>query len=111
MQRLQAVVLKEFQNVLGEWNLGAATDAAIACGQPLLLKRFQTLSPEIQQQLWDALEALSSSEESPAEVSPNVVIRRVLENQLTDEDWSAIAAAAANAIHQQILDRLPLKFA
>jgi len=108
MKQLQSMVLREFQRVLLEWNLGAGTEAAIACGQALLLERFKTLPVKLQQELWAVSE---TSLEAQDEVSANAVIRKTIETQLTDEDWSAIATAAANAIHRQILDHLPLKSA
>jgi hypothetical protein len=108
MKRLQSMVLTEFQRVLLEWNLGAGTQAAIACGQALLLERFKTLPVELQQELWDVSE---TPLETQGEVSSNAVIRHIIETQLTAEDWSAIATAAANAIQRQILHHLPLKSA
>lgn len=106
MKGLQSMVLEEFQTLLCEWNLGVGTEAAIACGCALLLQRFQTLSPEMQQQLWHCFEKSQSASESQVVTSSALVIREILQVTLLENDWKAIAQAAATAVQHQVLAHL-----
>lgn len=110
MKQLQSFLIKEFQQLLMAWELGAGAESAIACGQVILLKRFQNPPLEIQQQLWQILEDSQASLEGRA-VESTASVRAILHEVLLQEDWEAIADAAASAIHHQVLIRCPSKSA
>jgi hypothetical protein len=107
MRQLQSIVIRELRELLMEWDLGFGTDAAIACGQILVLKRLQKPSVEVQQQLWAVLEeetAKGVQVSSPARAQVKVILGQVL----SEADWLAIADAAGQAVQRQVVQQQQL---
>jgi hypothetical protein len=107
MRQLQAIVIRELRELLMEWDLGFGTDAAIACGQILVLERLQKPSVEIQQQLWAVLEeetAKGVQVSSPVRAQVKTILGQVL----LESDWLAIADAAGQAVQRQVVQQQQL---
>jgi hypothetical protein len=107
MRQLQSIVIRELRELLMEWDLGFGTDAAIACGQILVLKRLQKPSVEVQQQLWAVLEeetAKGVQVASPVRAQVKVILGQVL----SESDWMAIADAAGQAVQRQVVQQQQL---
>jgi hypothetical protein len=101
MRQLQAIVLAEFRELLEPFNLGIGMEAAFECGRQLVLDRLSQPAVDIQTQLWAALEASQANLLSP---SLKADVKEILRRVLTQDDWHAIAEAAAESIRSQVLD-------
>lgn len=95
-QRLRALVLSELQQLLTGGNLGVGTEAAWRVGKERLMLRLKKPSPHVLAQLKLALAKGWDTPEAHAN------LQLAIHSALTAEDWEAIAAAAAHAIHQQV---------
>jgi hypothetical protein len=104
LRLLQAIVLAEFRALLEPFNLGIGIEAAFHCGRQLVLERLNQPSAEIQTQLWAALEAYDASQATILPPSLKTDVKGILRSVLTQEDWHAIAAAAAESIRSQVLE-------
>lgn len=96
-QKLRSLVLKTLQQLLAEG------DHALDIGKERLLLRLQQPSPEIQAQLKTVLAEALSHPSSSISDSAQALLKQTIYTALTDEDWQAIADAAANAIQLHIL--------
>jgi hypothetical protein len=104
MRQLQALVIRELRELLMEWDLGYGTDAAITCGQTLVLGRLQKPSIEIQQQLWALLEE-ETTQEKEVPGSVHAQVKSILGQILSQSDWLAIADAAGQAVQRQVVQQ------
>ena len=102
-QQLRSLVLKTLQQLLAEGNLGVGLDNALAIGKERLLRRLQQPTPEIQAQLKTVLAEALSHPSSSISDSAQALLKKTIYAALTDEDWQAIANAAASAIQLHIL--------
>ncbi|MEM1308199.1 MAG: hypothetical protein AAGF98_01640 [Cyanobacteria bacterium P01_H01_bin.153] len=102
-QRLRSLVLRAFQRLLTDGNLGVGTDAAWSVGQKRLVQRLKQPSPDIQAQLKLVLaEDLAATENEPLSAAAQTLLQETVYTALTPEDWDDIAAAAAKAVQQQV---------
>ena len=102
--RLRSIVMREFQELLADWNLGIGSEAALACGRALLMERLQHPTLEVQEQLLAVLEedlASPQGEERPKPLRAGV--KGLLRSVLTQADWELIAASAGNSVRAQII--------
>jgi hypothetical protein len=104
MRQLQALVIRELRELLMEWDLGFGTDAAIACGQTLVLARLQKPSIEVQQELWAVLEE-EKTKEAEFSSSVHAQVKSILGQILSQSDWLAIADAAGEAVQRQVVQQ------
>ncbi|MEM9818267.1 MAG: hypothetical protein AAF827_17915 [Cyanobacteria bacterium P01_D01_bin.6] len=101
--RKSCLVLRAFQRLLTDGNLGVGTDAAWSVGQERLVQRLKQPSPDIQAQLKLVLaEDLAATENEPLSAAAQTLLQETVYTALTPEDWDDIAAAAAKAVQQQV---------
>lgn len=104
--RLRSILMREFQELLADWNLGIGSEAALACGRALLMERLQHPTLEVQEQLSAVLEedlASPQGEERPKPLRAEV--KELLRNVLTQADWELIAASAGNSVQKQVMEQ------
>ncbi|HBE21056.1 MAG TPA: hypothetical protein DEG17_17340 [Cyanobacteria bacterium UBA11149] len=93
--------MEALKDLLGKSNLGVGMVAAMTCGEKLLSTRLQHCSVAVQEQLWKILaEKLATREVSPSNL---IQLRLLLCQLLTQEDWEAMATAAANNVRQEVM--------
>lgn len=99
------MVMQAWKRLVAEWDLGIGREAAEAKGQELIFERLHHPQPAIQEKLIALLEAKLSKPQGEWEMTEAVhaEIRAVLNQVLTQEDWSAIAASASDRIRHQVL--------
>ena len=104
-QRIRSIVLKEFRDLLQEFNLGMGIDAAFICGKARLQGHLENPSRSIQEQLWVILEedfnVQNTDELKPLRSGVKAIVQRLL----TSEDWRSIASAAGNAIKDELMEQ------
>jgi hypothetical protein len=107
VQRLQSLILDELRRLLTDGNLGIGTDAAWRLGKERLMRRLKQPSPDCQTQLkWVLAEDMANHE--PLSAEAHALLQQTIYAALTPEDWDDIAAAAANAIQQHVVEYLKL---
>lgn len=102
--QLRSLVSRGFSAILGAVCTGESYEAASTCGKPLVFERLLDPGDGIRTQL---LALVDGEKLGPkVELTPErlTVIRAVLQEVLTSEDWEAIAQAAAQQVQQQIMD-------
>ncbi|MGG6284784.1 hypothetical protein ACQ4M3_24645 [Leptolyngbya sp. AN03gr2] len=104
VRQFQAIVLAEFQALLEELNLGIGKNAAFACGRNLVIERLMNPTAEIQEKLWTVLQEKKVGAEASQSEEIRTEINAILKNALTQEDWTKIAAAAAESVRDQVLE-------
>lgn len=106
LARLRSMVMREFGELLAEWNLGVGTPAAVACGRRLLMERLHAPSPEVQEQLLAVLESdLMNIPKANGSVSTRPRLHMLLRGILTPEDWQLIAATAGDYVREQVMEQ------
>ena len=104
--RLRSIVMREFKELLADWNLGVGTEAALACGRELLVERLQNPAPEVQEQLLAVLEEELASPQGEERPKPHRAgLRELLRRVLTPADWESIASIAGNSVREQVMQR------
>lgn len=101
--QLRSLVLRGFDAILREADLGIGYQAASDCGKTLVFERLLEPNAEVKAKLLRLVEGelLGPRVELTAERS--AVVRVVLQAVLTPDDWKAIAQAAAQQVQQQIM--------
>lgn len=101
--QMRSLILRGFDAILRESNLGVAYQAASDCGKNLVFERFFEPGDAVKAQLLALVagEKLGPRVELTSERS--AVIRSVLQELLTAEDWAKIAQAAAQQVQQQVM--------
>jgi hypothetical protein len=98
--------MREFKELLADWNLGIGFEAALACGRELLMERLQDPDPEVQEQLLAVLEEDLASPQREERPKPfRAGLRDLLREVLTQADWESIAASAGNGVQKQVMER------
>ena len=105
MRRMQAIVLTELRELLNQFDLGISIEAAFTCGRQIILEKLQQPSVEIQTQLWSVLEAQEALPEKILSPALKAEVKKVLRDILTQEDWQAIATAAAESVRSHLLNQ------
>jgi hypothetical protein len=105
MRRLQSIVIQEMRELLTEWDLGFGADAAVACGQQIILDRFQQPTINVQQQLWAVLEEDEKTNGTDVPQYVRSQVKAILGQVISESDWSAIAQAAGNAVQRQVVQQ------
>lgn len=105
--QLRSMVMQAWQQLVTEWDLGIAAEAAEAKGQELILARLNHPKPEIQETLIALLEAKLSKPQGEWEMTEAVhgEIRAIFGKVLTQEDWQAIAESASHSVYAQVLNQ------
>jgi hypothetical protein len=102
-EQLRSLIMRGFAAILESFNLGVGQDAALACGKALIMERLMQPPNEIQKQF------LSLTANEPLgpkiELTPQrlVLLKALLQETLSTEDWNKIAKAAAEQVHQQVM--------
>ncbi|NJR67469.1 MAG: hypothetical protein HC771_01495 [Synechococcales cyanobacterium CRU_2_2] len=102
--QMRSLVLRGFDAILREGNLGVGYQAASDCGKTLVYERFFEPGEAAKVRLLALVEGELLG--PPPEMTPErlAVLRSVLQGVLTAEDWGAIAQAAAQQVQQQVLE-------
>ncbi len=107
LARLRSIVIREFKELLADWNLGVGAEAALACGRGLLMERLLHPTPEAQEQLLAVLEEDLASPQGDSSSKPlRAGLQELLRGVLTREDWELIAASAGNCVREQVIERV-----
>jgi hypothetical protein len=108
MERLKFLVFRSLNQLLLDCNLGAGHSAAFRCGKKLLFNYLQLPTLDQQEQLWQVLE-LDASSDLIAKTAIDQHLMSFIRTLLTAKDWGAIATAASESLHQQMIDQWPLR--
>lgn len=102
--QVRSLVLRGFDAILREGNLGVGYQAASDCGKTLVYERFFEPGEAVKARLLALVggELLGPPPEMTSERL--AVARLVLQEVLTAEDWEKIAQAAAQQVQQQVMD-------
>jgi hypothetical protein len=98
--RLQSILFGELREWMNHWNLGMALDDALTCARQRV--RSHLAEPtEAQQAYFDALleEDAVKTEHKPVRAQAIQQLQAIL----TEEDWGAIAQAAAQSVQKQVM--------
>jgi hypothetical protein len=103
-RQMQALIGRGFAAMLRDVCTGEAYEAASHCGKPLVFKRLFEPGDEVKARLLALVEGEMLG--PPPELTPEqlAVLRSVLQEVLTSEDWAKIAQAAAQQVQQQVMD-------
>ena len=86
--RLRSIVMREFKELLADWNLGVGVEAALACGRKLLMERLQNPASDVREHLLAVLEENLASRQQDSTSKPvRAGLRELLKRVLTREDW------------------------
>jgi len=101
LQTLRISLNREARLLLKDWNLGTATSAAVKTARVKLLQRLRLPTPNIRERI----QAVLLQDELYGEefIANREILRELLGVMLTQEDWEAIAAVAADSLKAQIL--------
>ncbi len=102
--RLRSLVLRGFDGILREADLGAGYQAASDCGKTLVFERLFEPGAEVKAQLLKLVEGEKVGPKVELTAERSAVLRTVLQTVLTAKDWEAIGQAAAQQVQQQIMD-------
>jgi hypothetical protein len=98
--RLQSILFGELREWMSHWNLGMALDEALTCARQRV--RAHLMEPtEAQQAYFDALLEEDAAKSAHKPVRAQVI--QQLQAMLTEEDWGAIAQAAAQSVQKQVM--------
>ncbi len=104
--RLRSIVMREFKDLLADWNLGVGAEAALVCGRKLLMERLQNPAPDVREHLLAVLEEdLASRQQDSTSKLVRAGLRELLKRVLTREDWELVASAAGNSVREQVMER------
>lgn len=107
LARLRSIVIREFKELLVDWNLGVGAEAALICGRGLLMERLLHPTPEVQEQLLAVLEEDLANPEGDSSSKPlRAGLQELLQGILTPEDWELIAVTAGNSVREQVIERV-----
>ncbi|MBE9129194.1 MULTISPECIES: hypothetical protein [unclassified Coleofasciculus] len=107
LARLRSIVIREFKELLVDWNLGVGAEAALICGRGLLMERLLHPTPEVQERLLAVLEKDLASPEGDSSSKPlRAGLQELLQGILTPEDWELIAVTAGNSVREQVIERV-----
>lgn len=107
LARLRSIVIREFKELLVDWNLGVGAEAALICGRGLLMERLLHPTPEVQERLLAVLEEDLASPEGDSSSKPlRAGLQELLQEILTPEDWELIAVTAGNSVREQVIERV-----
>ena len=103
-EQVRSLVARGFAAILREACPGETYEAASTCGKPLVFERLFEPGNDIRARLLTLVEGEKLGPK--VELTPErlVVIRSVLREVLTAEDWTKIAQAAAQQVQQQVMD-------
>ena len=102
--QLRSLVLRGFDSILREADLGVGYQAASDCGKTLVFERFFEPGDAVKGQLLALVEGEKLGPRVELTAERSAVLRAVLQAVLRAEDWEAIAQAAAQQVQQQIMD-------
>lgn len=102
-EQLRSIVLRGFIAMLKDGNLGVGYEAAVACGRPIVMERLHLPSDEVKIRLLALMDETQFG--PPLEMTEErlEVVRSVLVEILTAEDWSIIGRAAAAQVERQVI--------
>jgi hypothetical protein len=107
LARLRSIVIREFKELLVDWNLGVGAEAALICGRGLLMERLLHPTPEVQERLLAVLEEDLANPEGDSSSKPlRAGLQELLQGILTPEDWELIAVTAGNSVREQVIERV-----
>lgn len=102
-RQVRSLVLRGFATLIREGNLGVGQEAAIACGKPLVFERMMAASVEVQAQVLALIDWNYIGPRTELTPERMAVLQVVLREVMTEADWRAIAAAAANQVQQHVM--------
>lgn len=102
--QLRSLVLRGFDEILREADLGSGYQAASDCGKTLVFERLVEPRAEIKAKLLALMDVEKLGPPLELTVKRSTVVRAVLREVLTGDDWGAIGQAAAQQVQQQIMD-------
>ena len=107
LKTLRISLNREVRLRLGDWNLGTSTHTATSTAREKLRQRLRRPTLQAREQLQAVLHRDDLFGEEF--IANRQVLRQLLDVMLTEEDWEMIAAVAADALQQQIMDQVALE--
>lgn len=101
--QIRSLVLYGFATILREVCSCDVYEAASNCGKPLVFERLFEPGDEVKIQLLALVKGEKLGPRVELTRERLAVVRAVLQQVLTAEDWKAIAQAAANQVQQQVM--------
>ncbi len=102
--QMRSLVLRGFDAILCESDLGVGYQAASGCGKNLVFERLFEPGDAVKAKLLELVEGEKLGPRVELTPERSAVIRSVLQEVLTAEDWAKIAQAAAQQVQQQVMD-------
>jgi hypothetical protein len=98
---------REVRLLLNDWNLGTITSSATKTARELLVQKLKQPTPDIRKKLTTVLERDELFGEEF--ISNHEVLRELVTQMLTIEDWEKIAAVGADSLKAQIMEYAPIE--
>jgi hypothetical protein len=102
-EQIRSIVLRGFIAMLKDGNLGAGYEAAVVCGRPIVMERLSLPNEDVKTRLLGLMDETQFG--PPLEMTEERlgVVRSVLVEVLTVEDWGAIGRSAAAQVERQVI--------
>ncbi|WP_017747981.1 hypothetical protein [Scytonema hofmannii] len=98
---------REVRLLLSDWNLGTITSSATKTARALLLQKLKQPTPDMREKLTTVLQRDELFGEEF--ISNCEVLRELITQMLTIEDWETIATVAADSLKEQIMHHAPVE--